>query len=396
MHPLSSGDSKNKSFFHFISIRFVLQLVSIYSCFLCWGYLQEKITSTPYQLKTSVDDANIQTAGWRGVPPPPSASAKWTFSCALNLCMAASGALTASIILWWQGETPPIKSFRKFWYAACTCAAASPIGYASLQYINYPMMVLTKTMKPVPVLLVGFIGYGKRYDWYQYVTVMCLSGGLALYSFASDGKKGSDIKNSLTKDIPGNSTVTMSIGIPGVITITLEVLKIVWGIILVCVNLTLDGYTNNEQDKIFAEDKTSGLQMMKYTNIWQVMFIALYLTGDWLYFISSGNSEFHQALQMLISCPEIQRDIVLFCLCASLGQILVFQIMEEHGSLVWITISITRKLFTILVSVIAFQHALNLYQCVGIGLVFAGIALEIIQKNKGSAAKIAVKAHKNE
>ena len=391
MHPLSS----------FISFRFVLQLVSIYSCFLCWGYLQEKITSTPYQLKTSVD-ANIQTAGWRGVPPPPSASAKWTFSCALNLCMAASGALTASMILWWQGEPPPIKSFRKFWYAACTCAAASPIGYASLQYINYPMMVLTKTMKPVPVLLVGFIGYGKRYDWYQYVTVMCLSGGLALYSFASDGKKNSDIKNSLTKDIPGNSTVTMSIGIPGVITITLEVLKIVWGIILICVNLTLDGYTNNEQDKIFAEDKISGLQMMKYTNIWQVMFIALYLTGDWLCFKSSGSSEFHQALQMLMSCPEIQRDIVLFCLCASLGQILVFQIMEEHGSLVWITISITRKLFTILVSVIAFQHSLNLYQCVGIGLVFAGIALEITQKNRRSepkglsAAKIAVKAHKNE
>jgi UDP-galactose transporter B1 len=302
--------------------------------------------------------------------------------------MAMSGALTATLISAVRGERS-IKSIQRFWYAALTCAAASPIGYASLQYINYPMMVLAKTMKPVPVLLVGVIGYGNRYPWYQYVTVLCLSGGLALYTFASD--KGDKGHSKTEASIPAAEIMataaftTLSVAIPGVVTLTLEILKAVWGIILVCVNLTLDGYTNNEQDKIFAEENISGIQMMKYTNIWQVVFISIYLFGGWVCFKS--NSELSEALLTLLSCPEIQRDIGLFCICASLGQILVFQIMEEHGSLVWITISITRKLFTILVSVIAFHHPLNFHQCIGIAFVFAGITLELIYKSK--KAKIA-------
>jgi len=360
----------------FISPRFVFQIISIYGCFLCWGYLQEKITSTNY------DNGGNNTR-------------KWTFPCTLNLCMAGSGAATASLILAVQGETP-VKSFRAFWKAALTCAAASPIGYASLQYINYPMMVLTKTMKPVPVLLVGVVGYGNRYPWYQYVTVMCLSGGLALYTFASDkgggggGGGGGKGKGSNDGGAALISMVTLSIGVPGVLRLTLEIVKTVWGIILVCVNLTLDGYTNNEQDKIFESDKISGLQMMKYTNIWQVFFIGLYLAIGWAAASTSGGgSELGEAYSFFKSSPEIQKDIGLFCLCASLGQILVFQIMQEHGSLVWITISITRKLFTILVSVIAFQHPLNLYQCIGIVLVFAGIALELAMKNKNKMPPLA-------
>ena len=366
------------SYAKYISLRFVFQITSIYACFLFWGYLQEKITSSNYVVAATT-------------PSSPTRLARWSFPCALNLCMAWAGAVTAWFILLVGQKEKPVNSIQKFWKAALTCAAASPIGYASLQYINYPMMVLTKTMKPVPVLLVGLIGYGNRYPWYQYVTVICLSGGLALYTFASDkGGSGSSGGGGSAKGHAQKSSnaeslamVTLSLGIPGVLRLTLEILKTVWGIILVCVNLTLDGYTNNEQDKIFSDDKISGLQMMKYTNIWQVLFIGLYLAAGWVLLPDGG--ELGQGLSMFMSCPEVQKDICLFCLCASLGQILVFQIMEQHGSLVWITISITRKLFTILVSVIAFQHPLNLYQCIGIAFVFAGIALELVMKNKKAA-----------
>jgi UDP-galactose transporter B1 len=66
----------------------------------------------------------------------------------------------------------------------------------------------------------------------------------------------------------------------------------------------------------------------------------------------------------------------MFCLCASLGQVLIFGLMKDFGSLVWITVSITRKLFTILVSVFMFNHSVNAFQWFGIVCAFVGMGLE--------------------
>ena len=52
--------------------------------------------------------------------------------------------------------------------------------------------------------------------------------------------------------------------------------------------------------------------------------------------------------------------------------------MKDFGSLVWVTVSITRKLFTIVVSVIIFNHQVKLIQWLGIALVFGGMSLDII------------------
>ena len=67
----------------------------------------------------------------------------------------------------------------------------------------------------------------------------------------------------------------------------------------------------------------------------------------------------------------------MFCLCAAVGQVLVFKVMKEFGSLAWITISITRKLFTILFSVFMFGHPIKQVQWLGIACVFLGMIVEV-------------------
>ena len=379
----------------YISLRFVLQCLSIYAAFLCWGYLQEKITSHEYVL-------SVTGGGKDGKGP---VNGKFVFTFTLNFFMAFAGCATAATLDFFDKGNKPSVSLMRFWKAALTCAAASPIGYASLQYINYPLMVLTKTMKPVPVLVVGVVVYQNRYPWYQYVTVLCLSGGLAMYTFASSpkgsgggdhkggGAGGAGGKGGASAQAAADTMVNLAMGIPGVITVTIVVLKAVWGIVLVCINLLLDGYTNNEQDEIFAQEKVTGLQMMKYTNLWQIWFIALYLLCGWGYYGQS--SELSESMDFMKRSPDIQRDVALFCVCAGIGQVLVFKIMEEHGSLVWITISITRKLATILVSVLVFQHALNAYQYAGIFLVFGGITLYTVKKQQDQEAKKSKKIKEN-
>lgn len=67
---------------------------------------------------------------------------------------------------------------------------------------------------------------------------------------------------------------------------------------------------------------------------------------------------------------------------------MIFEVMKDFGSLMWITISVTRKLFTILLSIYQFSHPVNTYQWVGIFAVFVGMGLEIVVKyNEENSAK---------
>ena len=70
--------------------------------------------------------------------------------------------------------------------------------------------------------------------------------------------------------------------------------------------------------------------------------------------------------------------MIKFYCCACIGQVLLFGLVKEFGALVWVTVSITRNLFTILASVFIFNHSVNISQWIGIALVFTGLGLDIV------------------
>jgi UDP-galactose transporter B1 len=115
-----------------------------------------------------------------------------------------------------------------------------------------------------------------------------------------------------------------------------------------------------------------------------VGYLLLYLIAGSLYsHCISGditNSELFKSIRLISLSSELRLDIVIFCACAALGQIMIFEVMKDFGSLMWITISVTRKLFTILLSIYKFNHPVNIYQWMGILAVFAGMGLEVLVK----------------
>jgi UDP-galactose transporter B1 len=241
-----------------------------------------------------------------------------------------------------------------FWKVAATSAIASPIGYSALKYVSYPLMVLTKSSKPLPVMLVGILFYKKKYSWYKYVSVLQLC--LGIYLFTLNSKNKNDSKNSNESSVE-------------------QYFNISFGMFLLMINLFLDGYTNNEQDHVFIEHSATSLEMMKNTNFWQSIFYFTYLFVTFIIF--QEKSELSKAMNILQKSDEISRDVLIFCSCAAFGQVLIFSVIKEFGSLVWISISITRQLFTILLSVFAFNHQLKMTQWSGIIFVFSGLILEI-------------------
>ncbi|KAJ1427841.1 UAA transporter [Ochromonadaceae sp. CCMP2298] len=309
-------------------ITLVMYAIGLYATFVVWGYLQERITTTSY-----IADGSLEQM-------------RWNYPFVLNICMAAGAFVTTSVIdlIWSEKVKVPI---WVFWRPALSSCLASPIGYEALKYITYPLLVLTKSSKPVPVMLIGVFFYGRKYAWYKYASVALLCVGIGM--FTSGGKGGKAVET--------------------------DIWLTVLGIAMVLVNLGLDGYTNNEQDEVFAKHSASSNQMMRGTNLWQCFFQFAYLGGGWL--LQREQSEISQAVTMIRLCPVVSYDILMFCFCASVGQVLIFSVMKEYGSLVWITISVTRKLITIFVSIFLFNHKVSLVQWMGVALVFGSMALDI-------------------
>ena len=69
-----------------------------------------------------------------------------------------------------------------------TCA--SGLGYASLQFISFPVHILAKSSKLIPVMAMGVFINGKKHSLGEYLAVLAITSGIIIFSF---GKKGSKV-----------------------------------------------------------------------------------------------------------------------------------------------------------------------------------------------------------
>ncbi|KAK3815437.1 MAG: UAA transporter family-domain-containing protein [Benniella sp.] len=310
-------------------------VAGIYTCFLTWGFFQEKVSTTPY--------------GNEG--------AKFKFFIFLNLVQAITASAIAFLYLKVQGKSlvmPSRNLLGKYFQVAFSNAIASPFSYAALKHIDYPTMILTKSCKLVPVMLMNIVLYRRKYPTYKYVCVALITlgvSGFMLLAPIDEHKKKGAVESSL------------------------------YGMLLVIINLAIDGVTNSTQDQIFHSFKTSGQEMMCFMNLFMSAFMALWLLNPF-------NEELGNALAFCHAHPAIIKDVALFCICGALGQCFVFYTLEQFGSLSLVTVTVTRKLFTILLSVVAYGHILNISQWVMVGVVFSGIGLEAYVKRNEKLEKI--------
>lgn len=74
--------------------------------------------------------------------------------------------------------------------------------------------------------------------------------------------------------------------------------------------------------------------------------------------------------------------------------------LSTFSSVLLVTVTVTRKMFTMILSVVAFGHSLSQMQWLGVGLVFGGVGVEAqiarSEKQAKEAAKKAAAARKGE
>lgn len=114
-------------------------------------------------------------------------------------------------------------------FLSLTSIASTLTSVRSLRYVIYPVQVLFKSCKPVPVMLFGTI-LGKKYSLRKYVNVIIITTGVALFMGG-----GSSTKKS------GNGADTT-----------------LMGALMLSISLCFDGATGAYEDKLMSGDNHVG------------------------------------------------------------------------------------------------------------------------------------------
>jgi len=285
---------------------------------------------------------------------------------------------------------------------------ASPFGYYSLKHIGYVTMSLGKSCKLLPLVLMSVFVRKQRIDRSKLLSLLLITAGVTGFMLFGDKEKsmlgkgpgvpgsvsGVPLRSSLDGSLHAEESVmrsgsarthvgdtkeTTNEDLSSIYEMMLDLVAhvrtnrafsgSVFGIALLLINLFLDGAMNTWQDEVFHKYRVSAFHMMLHLNWISVVMMLLFLSSPF-------SHELGPALQFILRYPSFLMDLVLFSLCGASGQAFVFYTIENYGAISLVTVTVTRKLFTILLSVAYFGHQLNRYQWSSVALVFAALAME--------------------
>ncbi|OBT49572.1 hypothetical protein VE04_09883, partial [Pseudogymnoascus sp. 24MN13] len=176
--------------------------------------------------------------------------------------------------------------------------------------------------------------FGRRYPWYKYLVVFTVTAGVAVFTLhASSAKKHASKAGAEEKNRA-------------------------WGLLMLGVNLLLDGLTNTTQDYIFKTFQPySGPQMMCATNILASALTISYLlispliatTPLGMYLCreltsAATGGEVLTALSFLNRDQAAGVDVLGFAACGAVGQLFIFYTLSVFDSVLLVTVTVTRKM----------------------------------------------------
>jgi len=203
-----------------------------------------------------------------------------------------------------------------FWKSGASQLAAKALMSMSLAAgLSFPVVVLAKSAKIVPVMFGQLIMGGSNYTARDYVFAALIVLGTSLLSFGSDD--GSDDHD---EQDAGHDTAT--------------------GLVLILLSLGADGFTGGLQKKLKKE--TADLQPTAF---------------DFLYFshcaqlvaaltICVLTGELWSAPAFLQANPAVWWLVAASCVCSAVGQCFIFYVIACFDPLVCTTITTTRKVCT--------------------------------------------------
>ncbi|ODV94476.1 hypothetical protein PACTADRAFT_51305 [Pachysolen tannophilus NRRL Y-2460] len=280
----------------------IICVAGIYSSFLIWSILQEKISTTTYKNSERFNSPLFVN------------TIQSFFACAVGSIYLSikSKKFTTPLSIFVEDGSKKLdfQVLQKFLVIATAQSLSSPISYKSLKHLNYLVFLLSKSCKLIPVMMVQFLVFGKKFPPHKYMVVGIITTGILIFtlSSSSSSKKGK------------------------------------------------------------ADSNGDGAHLMSGIN-----FLTCILTASYTFL---ATDDLNYSMTFISENPAVLSNILLYGLCGAIGQIFIFITLEKFDSIVLVTVTVTRKMFSMILSVLLFGHAINFKQWFGISLVFSGIVFE--------------------
>jgi adenosine 3'-phospho 5'-phosphosulfate transporter B2 len=303
--------------------------------YLTWGALQERVMTKTY------DGEKFQ------------ASEFLVFSNRL------AAFLVASMMIAFFDPSPTRSPFRLFSLPAFSNIISSWCQYSALKFVSFPVQVVFKSNKIIPVMIMGRLIASKSYVWWEYLTAAVISGGILVFMFAEKKQKPGHAASSSDDD--GYSVA---------------------GMCLLLGYILFDSFTSQFQGKIFKTHKISPYRMMRGINFFSIIFtVSSALASGSL----QASIDFGQAH------PLFFLHVAGISTCGACGQLLIYYTIKTFGPLVFTIIMATRQLLSILLSCVVYGHSISSQGVLGMAIVFSTIAVRIYMSyRKSQTAKTAV------
>jgi len=218
--------------------------------------------------------------------------------------------------------------------------------------LSFPVMTLAKSAKIIPVMIGQLILGGSSYGVRDYLFAALLVTGTLMLSLGTSKHTQSDDSS--------NSTM---------------------GVVFVLISLVMDGCTGGLQKQLKRDtaDKpptTYDFLLFTHVSMLSTSLLVSVVTGD-----------FWQGALFLQQEPSVAVLVVWLCALSVIGQTFIFYVIANFDSMVCATVTTTRKMWSVFLSITMFEHQISSTGYSGLALALAGLAVEIQDKVFGSGQK---------
>jgi len=291
-----------------------------------YGFIQEKVMSVPY-------DGDLFKAS--------------VFLVLVNRLFAiafAGGMIKAN-----AEDVSPKCPLWKYFAISISNVAATTCQYEALKWVSFPVQMLGKSFKMMPVMIWGIIISGKQYGMKDWMVAAAVTGGVT--EFLMTGQISS--KNAGQGDS-------------------------VYGLALLVGFLAFDGFTSTFQEKLFKEHATTKYNQMLYINTFSAVTscVSLLVFGG-----------FGDAIAFCTKHPRIMLDASMLSAGAVGGQFFIYSMVKEFGALAFAATMNVRQVVSIILSYIMYTKPITLLQMVGLALVFGALFYKSFDSMEASKSK---------
>lgn len=253
--------------------------------------------------------------------------ARFRHSLFLVLCNRLVACATAFITLRITGgPAQPVAPIGAYGIVSVANVMSSTCQYEALKYVSFPVQVLAKCVKMIPVMIWQSIIKRKLYSRREYLQAAAVSAGCGIFLFSGEVASSAGVGKSETR-----------------------VLYVTGGLLLL-VYLVVDGFTSTWQDHLFTGYQMDLSNQVLYTTACSIVLSTFGLVGT---------GKLWPALRFMWLYPTAWYWVLGISFASAAVQFFVSHTIKAYGALVFATVMTTRQWLSILLSCVVFMHPLT-------------------------------------